>query len=68
MAERFGTEPVLVVLRETSQTDTPVTPVPLDSASLRNDHLQYAVTWFGLAAVWLGMTAFLVRRELLRRA
>lgn len=68
MAARLETEPVLLVLRETSQTDTPVTPLPVDSSSLKNDHLEYAITWFGLAAVWLVMTAFLIRRVLRRRA
>ena len=62
LAATLGTEPVLVVLRETSQQDTPIMPLPLDTAGIPNDHLEYAVTWFGLALVWLAMTAFLVRR------
>jgi surfeit locus 1 family protein len=62
MAEALGTEPVLLVLRTSSQTDTPVAPLPVDTAGIPNDHLQYAVTWFGLALVWLGMTAVLIRR------
>lgn len=64
IAQEMGTEPLLLVLRETSQTDTPVTPLPVDASNVRNNHLEYAVTWFGLALVWLGMTAFLVRRTL----
>jgi surfeit locus 1 family protein len=28
------------------------------SPNLPNSHLQYAVTWFGLAAVWAGMTVY----------
>ena len=62
LAAALGTEPVLLVVRETSQLDTPVTPVPVDTAGIPNDHLGYAVTWFGLALVWLAMTAALVRR------
>ncbi len=62
MAVALGTAPVLVVVRETSEADTPVTPLPLDSAAIRNNHLQYAITWFALALVWLGMTALLIRR------
>jgi surfeit locus 1 family protein len=62
LAATLGTEPVLLVLRETSQHDTPVAPLPLDSAGIPNDHLEYAVTWFGLALVWLAMTVILVRR------
>jgi hypothetical protein len=29
----------------------------VDSASVRNDHWEYAVTWFSLAAVWARMSA-----------
>jgi cytochrome oxidase assembly protein ShyY1 len=35
-------------------------PTPLQ-VNLRNDHLQYAITWFGLAAVVLVMFVFWVR-------
>ena len=63
MAEALSTEPVLVVLRETSQTGLPLTPQPVDTAGIPNDHLEYAVTWFALALVWLGMTAYFLRRR-----
>jgi surfeit locus 1 family protein len=54
MAEALGTEPVLVVV---SESDDPAAPTPLPvTANLPNDHLGYAVTWFGLAAVWTLMT------------
>ncbi len=34
------------------------------NVQLRNEHLQYAVTWFGLAAVWAGMSVvWLLRRK-----
>ena len=66
MAEALGTDPVLVVLRvapETvSESDWGVTPWPVDSAGIPNDHLQYAITWFSLAAIWMVMTAFFVLR------
>jgi surfeit locus 1 family protein len=68
LAAALGTEPVLLVLRETSQIDTPVTPLPVDTVGIPNDHLEYAVTWFGLALVWLAMTAVLVRRVRRRTA
>ncbi len=62
MAELLGTEPILVVARETSKTDLPVTPLPVDTSAIPNDHLNYAITWFSLAAIWLVMTGyFLVR-------
>ena len=62
MAEALGTEPVLVVLRETSESDPVVTPFPVDTSGIPNDHLEYAVTWFSLAAVWIGMTLYLLWR------
>ena len=56
MATHLGTEPTLIIARDTTPTQGALTPYPLDSGTIPNDHLSYAVTWFGLAAVWLGMT------------
>lgn len=56
MAAFLGTEPLMVIARRTSFTDDPVTPLPVDKAGIPNDHLQYAITWFSLAAIWLVMT------------
>lgn len=54
MASALGTEPVLVVAR--TPTGDGVIPLPIDTAAIPNDHLGYALTWFSLAAVWVGMT------------
>ncbi|MEL6644273.1 MAG: SURF1 family protein [Pseudomonadota bacterium] len=62
LAEALGTEPVLIIARATSETDASVTPLPVDTSGIPNDHLEYAVTWFGLAAVWIAMTGFLLVR------
>jgi surfeit locus 1 family protein len=66
MAEALGTEPVLVVAREVSGSvsgaDLGVTVLPIDSAGIANDHLNYAITWFSLAAVWAVMAGALVWR------
>jgi len=62
MAAALGTEPVLVVVSGTSEATAPAEAFPVDTASIPNDHLGYAVTWFGLAAVWAGMTMLLVWR------
>ncbi|WP_299623613.1 SURF1 family protein [uncultured Tateyamaria sp.] len=62
MAAALNTDPVLVVLREAPEIDLAVTPWPVDSAGIPNDHLQYAITWFSLAAIWMAMTTYFVWR------
>ncbi|MBY6048137.1 SURF1 family protein [Vannielia litorea] len=61
MAEALGAEPVLIVTRDVTPGSS-ITPLPVSSAGIPNDHLEYALTWFGLALVWLGMTLFLMWR------
>ncbi|MCO6383093.1 SURF1 family protein [Oceanicola sp. 502str15] len=61
MAEALGAEPLLIVAREV-RPGSSITPLPVSSEGIPNDHLGYAVTWFGLALVWLGMTLFLMWR------
>jgi surfeit locus 1 family protein len=60
MAAKLGAEPILIVAREVP--GDAVAPRPIDTAGIPNDHLEYALTWFALAAVWAGMTAALVWR------
>ena len=62
MAAALGTEPVMIILRTTSEPAPAVSPLPMDSAGIPNDHLGYAIQWFGLAAVWAGMTGWLLWR------
>ena len=62
MAAALGTAPVLVIARATRPGDAPVVPLPVDTAGIPNDHLNYAITWFSLAALWLGMTLYLLWR------
>ena len=62
MAEVLNTEPLLVVTRQTSPADPGVMPLPVDTSGIPNDHLQYAITWYSLAAVWLMMTGIWIRR------
>jgi surfeit locus 1 family protein len=61
LANELGTEPVLLIAR--SQTDPDITPLPVVTAGIPNDHLQYAVTWFGLALVWAAMTGYFLWRS-----
>ncbi|MEL6375819.1 MAG: SURF1 family protein [Pseudomonadota bacterium] len=63
MADLLGAEPVLVVVREMSQPDETVTPLPVDTSGIPNDHLQYAITWFSLAVVWVIMTGYYIFRS-----
>ncbi len=56
MAQHLRTEPLLIVARNTSLPNDPVAPLPVDTKGIPNDHLQYAMTWFSLAAIWLIMT------------
>jgi surfeit locus 1 family protein len=62
MANVLGTEQVLVVAKTIDPAIPAISPLPVDTSSIPNDHLNYAITWFSLAVVWLGMTALLVSR------
>ena len=63
MAEALGTEPVLVIAREVSPQEPNTSPLPVDTSGIPNDHLQYAITWFSLALIWILMTGYWVRRN-----
>mgnify|MGYP007079516786 CR=1 FL=1 len=63
MAAALDTEPLLIVLRNSSEDRPPATPMPVDSAGISNDHLEYAVTWFSLAAIWVLMTGYFLWRQ-----
>ncbi|MDE2792414.1 MAG: SURF1 family protein [Paracoccaceae bacterium] len=67
-AAELGTRPVLVVASRIDRLDGGVPapfaetqPVPV-TANIPNDHLEYAITWFALAAVWAAMSTWLVVR------
>ncbi len=64
MAEVLDTEPVLVITRDSFPKEDGVTPLPVDTSGIPNDHLEYAVTWFSLAFIWAAMTAFFIRRQM----
>jgi surfeit locus 1 family protein len=56
MSTALGTEPVMIAAATATGPDAPM-PLPV-TVNIRNDHLGYAVTWFGLATVWAVMTVF----------
>lgn len=65
MARALDTEPMLLVAR--SQTDPGITPLPVGTEGIPNDHMQYAITWFSLAVVWIVMTAYFLWRPRARK-
>ena len=62
MAGVLGAEPLLIVAREVSPPEQGVTPLPVDTGDIPNDHLEYAITWFSLAVLWAAMTGLLIWR------
>ncbi len=62
MAAALNTEPVLIVARNIDPPLPGVTPLPVGTEGIPNDHLQYAITWFSLAAIWAGMTGYFLWR------
>ncbi|MEE4119551.1 MAG: SURF1 family protein [Paracoccaceae bacterium] len=62
LAPLWDAEPVLLVAETDTATGAWPRPLPT-SVDLPNDHLEYAVTWASLAAIWAACGALLVRRE-----
>ena len=63
MSQLLQSEPVLVVARALSYDAAPVSPLPVDTSRIPNDHLQYAITWLSLAAIWAAMSLYFLRRR-----
>lgn len=62
MSDAMQTDPIMVVATRTDPADPRLTPLPVETANIKNDHLEYAITWFLLALVWAIMTLFLIFR------
>ncbi|MBL4806298.1 MAG: SURF1 family protein [Rhodobacteraceae bacterium] len=60
LAEALNTEPIFLVQSSTTLSNGPI-PIPV-GLNTPNNHLEYAVTWYGFAIVWLGMTLYLLWR------
>lgn len=65
MAALLNTEPLMIVAR--TDTGDGIEPVPVNTASIPNDHWGYAITWFSLAFVWALMTGALIWRITTRK-
>jgi surfeit locus 1 family protein len=63
LSEHLQTEPILLVLRNSSFADDLARPLPKMSANIPNDHLNYALTWFALALIWVGMSGYFLYRS-----
>jgi len=62
LAELYGSEETLIVASATDPEIPGVTPLPVSTDEIPNNHLGYAVQWFGLALVWAAMSVFLAVR------
>lgn len=62
MAAAVDAEPVLIVASAVQPAPENMPSPVRVAANVPNDHLEYAITWFSLAAVWLAMTVFLIWR------
>ena len=60
MARALDAEPVLIIAR--SDTGDKIEPMPVGDAGIPNNHFGYAVQWFLMAMVWLGMTGLYLWR------
>ncbi len=60
MSRTLDTTPIMVVA---IASDPQLAPRPWPvGVNIPNDHLQYAITWFSLMVIWIGMTAYLIWR------
>ena len=64
MSTTLETLPFMVVATQTSPADPRITPLPVNTATIKNDHFEYAVTWFLLAFVWAIMSCYLILRTI----
>ena len=53
----------LIIARDIETGSPRATPLPPDTSTVSNNHLGYAVQWFGLAIVWAVMTLYMLWRR-----
>lgn len=63
LAQALDTEEVLIVTQVETPRPATILPLPLDTSTIPNNHLEYIITWYGLAAVWVLMTAYFLKRR-----
>ena len=62
LARALDSEPLLLVRRGGPAGGGALVAAPVGTAGIPNDHLEYAITWLSLAAVWLVMSLYLIYR------
>ena len=62
MAQLFAAEEVLVVSETSTSVGEWPKADPIRAVNVRNNHLEYAITWAALAIGWAVMTGFLIFR------
>ena len=60
VASVLQTEPILIILKDSTFKDKNINPMPIDTTHIPNDHLQYAITWFSLAIIWALMSCLFI--------
>ncbi len=63
LATALGTEETLIVARAIDPPNPAITPLPTDTSGIPNRHLEYLLTWYGLAATWVVMTLYFLSRR-----
>ena len=63
LARALGTEEVMIIARFSSEQTPQITPLPIDSSGIPNRHLEYLLTWYGLAVTWVVMSLYFLRRR-----
>ncbi|OUS05105.1 hypothetical protein A9Q96_13480 [Rhodobacterales bacterium 52_120_T64] len=60
MAAALETDQIMLAISRSTNNDG-ITPQRV-SVNITNRHLEYVMTWFSLAAIWIGMTGYALRR------
>ncbi len=63
LSKSLNTEEVLVIAATSLPNDSTILPLPVNTSSIPNRHLEYIITWYGLAAVWVVMSLYFLKRR-----
>jgi len=63
LARALDAEPVLVIARRSEPPAPGITPLPIGTEGIPDNHLGYAVQWFLMAAVWVAMAGAFLRGQ-----